>query len=269
MQIDKKRIFLSDGCKLDRMLELLKSSGCCLEGQTFSLPGILTGDLQGSLEAYRKKIEPLKLPRLFLHGPFFDITFATPDTEIRAISEKRYRQGLDCAIYLGAERIIFHTQYNPQLRLADYMKEWLDNSLDFYRRILKEEKYSGVEILVENMFEDSPGLLVELLRQIDSPRMGICLDVGHVNVYGGGDFDGWMDQMAPYVRHVHLSDNDGSIDHHWPLGKGSIDFDRFFASLSRHGIAPDFCLELGNEKDLKESLSFINSMTVAGARSNG
>lgn len=261
MVIEKKRIFLSDGGHVDRMINLLKDSQCNLEVQAFSRPEILTGDLKKSLAEYKDAIKPLNLKRIFLHGPFFDITIASPDPEATALGRTRYLQGLDCALYLGADTIIFHSQYNPLLRLPAYINDWLTLSEKFYREILETEKYSGIRILVENMFEDSPDLLYELLKRLDSPRMGICMDVGHVNVYGKGENAHWIGKLSPFIRHLHLSDNDGLVDQHRPLGAGNVNFEEIFQILHDADVMPDCCLELGNEMDLSESLDFLDNLS--------
>lgn len=260
MIIDRSQIFLSDGGELDDMFDLLASSTCNLETITFATPSILTGDFEKHIKQYKKKIAPLKIKRIHLHGPFFDIVPTSPDPDVADLARKRYYQGLDAAVALGAEKIIFHSQYNPLLRLSKYVENWKSLSIEFFSQLLKEKKYKNIMILVENMFEESPDLLRQLMDALDSPRMGICMDVGHVNVYGAGKFSHWIGKLAPFIRYLHLSDNNGKIDRHWPLGKGSLDFQQVFKLLAKEGIKPDLCLELNGETDLKKSLDFIDSL---------
>ena len=66
-------------------------------------------------------------------------------------------------------------------------------------------------------------MLVEIVRQVEDPRLGLCLDVGHANsrVSETPPLD-WISPMAPYLRHVHLHNNDGDMDLHQSLGEGSV-----------------------------------------------
>ncbi len=55
---------------------------------------------------------------------------------------------------------------------------------------------------------------------VDDPRFGLCLDVGHANtrVSETPPLD-WIAPMAPWLRHVHLHNNDGDWDLHDALGR--------------------------------------------------
>lgn len=260
MLIDKDKIFLSDGGRLDKMLHLLKKSNCNLEVQTFAYPDVLTGNIKRALAEYKQKIKPLNLKQINMHGPFLDLALFSKDPDIMEISEKRYLQGLDIALELGAKMIVFHSQYNPMLRLSQYVDLWLQKTARFFEKILKMQKYSQINFLVENMFEDTPDLLGQLMMTLDSPRAGICLDVGHVNVYGGKNYALWINKLAPHLKYIHLSDNDGLVDNHKPLGAGTVDFQEIFQTLADENVRPDYCLELNNELDLQESLDFMDSL---------
>jgi sugar phosphate isomerase/epimerase len=42
---------------------------------------------------------------------------------------------------------------------------------------------------------------------------------------------------------VHLHDNRGEADSHWAVGKGTVDFGRFFQLVREHGARPLWTLE--------------------------
>ena len=268
MHFDKKQIFLCDGGNLGQMADLLESGRHNLEVQYFSRPQVLAGDLQKELKSYKESLAKLPTCRVVTHGPFIDVNVASPDPDLAEISRKRYLQGLDCAVALKAEAVTFHTQYNPMLRLSSYIQEWLLETARFFTKIINDPAYDSLSLYVENMFEDSPDLMAELMKKIDSPRVGITMDVGHVNVYGKGEYLRWIRMLAPYIRHIHLSDNEGMIDQHIPLGAGTVDFDEFFTALGQFNVSPTYTIEMGNREDLKESLEFLESLfPVTGATS--
>ena len=104
-----------------------------------------------------------------------------------------------------------------------YFPEWfVEQSVVFWREFLREIP-AGITIALENVMEPGPEMLVEIVRQVEDPRLGLCLDVGHANsrVSETPPLD-WISPMAPYLRHVHLHNNDGDMDLHQSLGEGSV-----------------------------------------------
>lgn len=62
-----------------------------------------------------------------------------------------------------------------------------------------------------------------------SPHVGMCLDTGHAHV--GGCLMEMTRVLAPYIRYVHLHDNDGVRDSHRAPGMGTIDWDAWYRAL--------------------------------------
>lgn len=69
---------------------------------------------------------------------------------------------------------------------------------------------------------------------MNNPFFGLCLDIGHLNLFADDSAPVWVKAMGARLQHVHLHDNDGKADHHWPIGKGVIDFDTFFYALEQY-----------------------------------
>jgi sugar phosphate isomerase/epimerase len=59
-------------------------------------------------------------------------------------------------------------------------------------------------------------LLTEQIRQVASPNVGMCLDVGHAFLaapfWPDANYLAAISQAAPWVRHVHFHDNYGRVD---------------------------------------------------------
>lgn len=61
--------------------------------------------------------------------------------------------------------------------------------------------------------------IVRFMKDVDRTNVGFLIDVGHTKVSAtalGYDAHAFMDQVAPYVRALHLSDNDGHEDQNLP-----------------------------------------------------
>ena len=98
--------------------------------------------------------------------------------------------------------------------------------------------------MLENVLEEEPGYLLDIVRSADHPRLGLCLDIGHVNAYSAVPVIEWLKRFAPYLRHFHLHNNDGSFDAHAPLNEGSIPMKEFLQRALALCPAATFTLEL-------------------------
>ncbi|MBN1584626.1 MAG: sugar phosphate isomerase/epimerase [Anaerolineae bacterium] len=90
--------------------------------------------------------------------------------------------------------------------------------------------------------------IVRQIQAIDRPNVGLTLDVGHLHIAAhdmGFDYLEAIEQAAPWLKHVHLSDNLGQVDRgfdnepdrwafgeadiHMPPGWGAIPYREIFA----------------------------------------
>ena len=151
------------------------------------------------------------------HGPFNELFPCAIDPKARALAAYRYRQAIRLAKEYGAEKIVIHGGYNPQI----YYPVWyVEQSVLFWKDFLKEDP--GVEIVLENVLEETPDMLLEIVKGVDDKRLRLCLDVGHVNAYSKVPALDWLEVCAAYLSHFHLHNNDGSWDTHSVLNCGSI-----------------------------------------------
>ena len=71
--------------------------------------------------------------------------------------------------------------------------------------------------------------------------------------------EAWFEKTVPYIRHMHINDNDLVKDMHLPLGDGIIDWNRFFNLMEEYQIEASVLLEMaGWEKQLR-SLEYLES----------
>ena len=68
--------------------------------------------------------------------------------------------------------------------------------------------------------------------------------------------------MTPWLGHLHLHDNTGSLDSHLAIGRGDFDFEALFSYLSANNIGPLITLEPHSEDDLWASLKALREMGV-------
>ena len=162
------------------------------------------------------------IPRRILHGPFNELFPCAIDRKARALASDRYRQAIDLAKRYGADKVVIHGGYNPWL----YYPVWyVEESVTFWKEFLQEDP--GVQIVLENVLEEQPGMLLDIVSGVDHPGLRLCLDIGHVNAYAKVPVMQWLESWQAYLSHFHIHNNDGSWDTHSPLHSGSIPMGEF------------------------------------------
>lgn len=244
--------------ELEESLRLAEEYGFGFEYNDFFIPDVL--DDESLTDEIIAKYKSHRLPdRCTLHGAFFDVLIFSDDREIRRISEKRIRQSLNIARKIGACGVVFHTNHNPALTAKVYLNHWLDRNELFWREILGE--YPDIQIYMENMFDDSPRMLAALAERLsDTANFGVCFDYAHAVIFGS-DINDWTDTLAPYVKHMHINDNDLKNDLHLAVGDGKIDWRQFKAAfdikLSRTNTV---LIETSSIENQRRSAEFLRNL---------
>ena len=93
------------------------------------------------------------------------------------------------------------------------------------------------------MLDVHPEYIRDVCDGVDDPRLRICLDVGHANVYSQAPAEQWIEMLGSRIVHVHMHNNDGLRDLHAPLDEGSLDVERVLRHLDAYAPAADICIE--------------------------
>ncbi len=64
---------------------------------------------------------------------------------------------------------------------------------------------------------------------------------------------------SPRIKHIHLSDNDGSFDNHNALGSADIDFKSLFNELNKIKYDGILVVEVNDPQAVSESLDFLEN----------
>ncbi len=179
------------------------------------------------------------IPKRVLHAPFNDLFPCAIDPKARALAAERYQQAIALAKHYGAEKVIIHGGYNPRI----YYPVWyVEHSILFWKAFLND--IPDVQIVLENVLEETPDMLLDIVKGVDDPRLWLCLDVGHVNAYSGIPVMDWLKAWTPYLSHFHIHNNDGSWDTHSALDQGTIPMKELL--LAAKALCPDatFALEV-------------------------
>lgn len=195
-----------------------------------------------------------------MHGAFLDVTVHSSDESIRQISELRVRQSMDIAKEMGLRGVVFHTNRLQEFRADFYLKNWLETNEQFFRKICEE--YPKQQIFMENMFDEAPDVLAELAKRMkEVPNFGVCLDYAHATI-SKTNIEVWMQELAPYIKHMHINDNDLQNDLHEAVGSGQLDWRRFTEEMQRFHIDASILVEVSGEEKQKKSLEYMKKNQI-------
>ena len=105
----------------------------------------------------------------------------------------------------------------------------------------------GIRVAVEvipNPLSDPASLVALLERDLDAPRTGICLDIGHAFLMG--DVVDAIETVSEHLITTHVHDNKGKGDDHLVPFDGRINWDAALMTLQKVGYDGTDLMELGN-----------------------
>jgi L-ribulose-5-phosphate 3-epimerase len=165
----------------------------------------------------------------------------------RAAREVRTREVIDFAAALGVTSFGCHVGYIPHDKSdPDYI-----DVRDMVRRIADYAATFGMSYCLETGQEPA-GQLLEFFKDVDRSNVKINFDPANMILYGSGEPIEAFKLLRPHVISVHGKDGDwpdpakpGSLGTERPLGEGSVNIAKFFATLRDTGYTGPVCIESG------------------------
>ena len=194
--------------------------------------------------------------KISVHSPLSDINIASYNSTMRRSSVSQIKNSIDLAATIEPGIVVVHPGQIPILG-KEFEDKILENSIKSLEECSKYASDSGVMLCVENM-PDIEGLLCKDLNQlheiVEDLETFMTLDVGHAY-----NMKVPVSEMliSPRIKHIHLSDNDGSFDNHNAIGSASIDFKFLFKELRRIGYNGILVVEVKDPEAVIESLDFL------------
>ena len=196
--------------------DLSRKYGLGLELAEFCTAWNLDDEFPQTDEKIRK--ESQGIDRFTIHGPYNELFPCAIDRRARALARDRFCQTLEIARHYGVHKVVFHAGFNPWL----YYPIWFtEQSIVFFKDFVREIP-EDITVCLENVLEDTPAMMTDIIRAVDSPRLRMCLDVGHANAYSKVKPETWITECRDVLDHFHIHNNDGTRDSHSALTEGTI-----------------------------------------------
>ncbi len=191
--------------------------------------------------------------RFLIHNYFppprntFVLNLASSNDNIRRRSLDMVLKAIDLAARIGAAFYSVHAGFItdpvsfdgtgfvfPSPQTPDEAELAMNRFVETMKTVVEYAEQSQVGILVENNMcsDQSRGKLLlqtaedflSLFSILQSSFLGLLLDTGHLNISAHVlqfDRTSFVEQMSPYIRAIHIHDNDGTADRHQPIGPNS------------------------------------------------
>lgn len=147
----------------------------------------------------------------------------------------------------------------------------LDAATDTLARTAAIAEKNGITLVLENMnvlnseidyFGVTAQDICDVLDAVDSPALRACADLGHAHLLPGGITE-FVSALSHRIDYVQLTDNDGFVDHHLPLGSGTVDLAVVAASLGAVDFSGPIVAEL-DDRDAR--LTSVEAMRTSFCR---
>ena len=142
------------------------------------------------------------------------------------------KRWLDLYLATGVKAGVLHPGGNQMRRQQQSPAAVLDTQTQALGQLCTHLQGTDFTLCLENV----PGTpeveqLLSIIKAVDSPRLGICLDTGHLNM-AGGDQGHFLRQAGDRLKAMHLADNEGKTDQHMmPFGRGNVDWSAVIGGL--------------------------------------
>lgn len=175
------------------------------------------------------------------------------------------RHAVDLAAALGSDCV---SLWSGALSGKDSHEDGMRRLTESLQVVLDYADRNGVDL----GFEPEPGMLVdtmdrfaELLVQLDSPRLRLTLDIGHLHCLGEFPLAAEIRRWGNRLVNVHIEDMREGLHEHLMFGDGEIQFAPVIAALAEVGYHGGLHVELSRHSHLgpvaaKHAFSFLKPL---------
>ncbi len=255
--------WLSDDIPLDQALRRLSSVGC----KTVEVAGnreylARASSIRSSLSRYGLSVATISAGVPFSQDP--SLNLHARERTVREESVEYVRRCVDFASNLEA-RLVYVCSISKSGR--DHSQS-IERFTDSLRSCVDYAEKVGVRLAIEpyptGEIPSAKGA-GDLVERVGSTSLGILLDTGHMAIAGEGPRE-TSKRWKRSIFHIHLNNNDGSRDLHWPPQRGLITDEAFRGMMHelRSGYSGLFSVELRNPDPLEgtvaETIAYVDSL---------
>jgi len=173
-----------------------------------------------------------------VHAAFYDLNIAAFSKGIREESVRYINKSIDLCHEIGGEVVTVHPgtftyeiEPGTSPETDPLMKIQWDHNIECLKRINAYAESKGITLCLENLgWNEVAQSFEDMLKIRDEvgDTLQFTLDIGHARINSQGGVEEGFRVLGDNIHHIHLSDNYGKEDDHFPIGEGDTDFSIFF-----------------------------------------
>lgn len=198
------------------------------------------------LKKFREGKEKEKNPIKFISHAPWEFNFGSPYEKVRKGTLEEAEEILETAKNLDIDFITMHAYSHVSSAYKENSKEDVISSfLDSAKKLISIANQKEITIGFENVgnlikLKDFPKMFKEI------PDMKMTFDIGHAYKELGEE-DEVIDFIKEYkdrISHIHIHDNFGRKDDHFPLGVGKMKWKKIINALKETGYDKNITAEV-------------------------
>ncbi|MHA1306700.1 MAG: sugar phosphate isomerase/epimerase family protein [Candidatus Heimdallarchaeota archaeon] len=208
---------------------------------------------------------------LTVHGSFSDLNIGAYNDNVRNFTLSEIKKSIQFASDIGAKIVTIHPAEFGAIGHT-YPEVIKKNNIESVKILTLFAAELDVQIGFENMPIFTWNQLTEsydpkeiraVIESINLSNLGITWDVGHSNTTKMS-MNEFYNQFKDHLIHIHLHDNagpnDGWSDTHLEIGKGTIDWQKFFDFLIKMNYQGSLVFELNSWEKIDNSLVYLKNI---------
>ncbi len=206
----------------------------------------LVQQTRAAFQSFRILVSSIHLPfyaHLDLLRQGVTLSPISANAQARQESIRESKLALDAGYELGASTAVLHLGEKGDALNSENRKF----ALQAIAEIGDYAKQRNMTLALENILSELTDIesLNSLIEESGLPNLGICLDVGHSQVWKNPITD--LHHAGKRLCNAHLHDNDSKADQHLPPGKGSILWDNLMHAFIQGGYQGSYHFEIRDE----------------------
>lgn len=197
----------------------------------------------------RETLDAHQIAVPYTHDYWYILSAATGPEDIRH-KDEMVRRSVEASHMLGSRMMVMHTQSVYDAQGYNAQKTW-EYNMAFFSEMGTLAAAYGMELAVENLFPIAGAIdfssyaeeLSALMQRLNDPMFGICWDFGHANM-ANVDHEQALQTVTPWLRLIHVADNNTKSDSHTIPGYGTVPWDKIMPKLKQIGYQGDLNLSV-------------------------
>jgi sugar phosphate isomerase/epimerase len=200
-----------------------------------------------------ERIQELGMEAYSFHAPFADeIDIASSNEALRNSALAEVLRAAEAAATLRVRYFVIHPgPEHPAPTSNEEQFARMGNVVITLNEVARRCRELGIICVLENklphlLFGNTSDILW-ILDAINTAEIGACLDTGHA--FLSGDIQSLIKKLRGHLRMIHVHDNKGGRDDHFPPGDGQIDWETMLRELVGIEFRGSLILELAGQAD--------------------